>query len=125
MVNKKDNKLILVIDDKQYILNIVKRILEYEGYKVITSNTGSNALELIKTENPDLIITDINIGEMNGLDLCREIRDNILYKHTQIIVLSGERPIDIQKQIELKISKWVTKPFEYKEFVDIINSLLH
>jgi DNA-binding response OmpR family regulator len=125
MVNKKDNKSILVIDDKQYILNIVKRILEYEGYKVITSNTGSNALELIKTENPDLIITDINIGEMNGLDLCREIRDNILYKHTQIIVLSGERPIDIQKQIELKISKWITKPFEYKEFVNIINSLLH
>ena len=125
MVNKKDNKLVLVVDDKQYILNIVKRILEYEGYKVITSKTGSNALELIKTENPDLIITDINIGEMNGLDLCREIRDNILYKHTQIIVLSGERPIDIQKQIELKISKWITKPFEYKEFVDIINSLLH
>jgi len=111
-------KRILVIDDDENILNLLTDILEAENFQVITANNTEDGYKKATTLQPDLIITDITMPKIGGLELCRLLRNDIRTKSTPIIMLTVLSS-DTDKVIGLEIGAddYITKPFSTKELV--------
>lgn len=124
MVNKK--KLILVVDDEPDTLELMHTILEHEGYDVINTQDGKQALEAI-SHNPDLILLDIRMpGEMNGIDVCKRIKNDPKYKSIPIIFCSA-KVLDhhIEEGFQAGGDEYITKPFNSNELLKIISKYVN
>ncbi len=113
-------KKILVVDDEQNILYALRIILELEGYDVTTAQSGAKAIEVLQTEKPALIITDILMPEMDGWELIRRIREELKLK-TPIMVLTVTYPGQqetIRKKYDVKA--FIRKPFDKKELIEAV-----
>ncbi|MDN6161663.1 MAG: response regulator YycF [Atopostipes sp.] len=108
-------KKILVVDDEKPISDIIKFNLEKEGYETITAFDGEEALEKVEEENPDLIVLDIMLPKIDGLDVVREVRKD--YDMPVIMVTAKETEIDKVLGLELGADDYVTKPFSNRELV--------
>ena len=116
---------ILVVDDEKNILELVRFNLEREGYQVITSLDGVRGLELARSENPDLIVLDVMLPEMNGLEVCRELHQDPATKKIPIIMLSARADeLDRVLGLEMGADDYVTKPFSPRELVARIKARL-
>ncbi|OPY57684.1 MAG: Alkaline phosphatase synthesis transcriptional regulatory protein PhoP [Pelotomaculum sp. PtaU1.Bin035] len=116
---------ILVVDDEKNILELVRFNLEREGYQVLTALNGVQGLELARTRAPDLIVLDIMLPEMNGLEVCRELRGDTLTKSIPIIMLSARvEELDRVLGLEMGADDYVTKPFSPRELVARIKARL-
>ncbi|MBI4331833.1 MAG: response regulator transcription factor [Chloroflexi bacterium] len=113
---------ILVVDDEPRIVEVVKLYLEKEGYQAVTAGDGRKALELVQRENPDLIILDLMLPEMDGLEVCRQVRRN---SSVPIIMLTAKTE-DADKLIglELGADDYITKPFSPREVVARVKAVL-
>ncbi|MFO8069678.1 MAG: response regulator YycF [Alkalibacterium sp.] len=108
-------KKILVVDDEKPISDIVKFNLEKEGFEVVTAFDGEEALQKVEEENPDLIILDLMLPKMDGLEVCREVRKT---KDIPIIMVTAkDQEIDKVLGLELGADDYVTKPFSNRELV--------
>ncbi|MGY3725186.1 two-component system, OmpR family, response regulator VicR [Granulicatella balaenopterae] len=108
-------KKILVVDDEKPISDIVKFNLTKEGYEVITAFDGEEALQKFQESEPDLILLDLMLPKIEGLDVCREIR-----KTSQvpiIMVTAKDSEIDKVLGLELGADDYVTKPFSNRELI--------
>jgi len=106
---------ILVVDDELFIRDILKSMLE-EEYEVIEASDGEEGLALIRKENPSLVILDYKMPVKNGIEVCREIRDDSLYLHLPIIMLTGKSEIqDKVEGLEAGADDYIIKPFDPKE----------
>lgn len=115
-------KKILVIEDEEKIAKIVKHHLQKEQFKVITAKDGVTGLKLAKQENPDLIILDLMLPELSGLDVCREIRQE---SDVPIIMLTAKaEEIDKLLGLELGADDYITKPFSLAELTARIRAVL-
>lgn len=113
---------ILVVDDDPHILEVVCFALESAGMKTISAANGAAALELAQSTRPDLIVLDIGLPEMDGLEVCRQIRKN---GDQPILFLSSRaEEIDRVLGIELGGDDYVTKPFSPRELVARIGAIL-
>ena len=81
---------ILVVDDETYIVELVKFNLEKEGFQVIVAYDGISALEQVKAESPDLIVLDIMLPNMDGLEVCRTLKQDINFNSIPIIMLTAK-----------------------------------
>lgn len=116
---------ILVVDDEQDILDLVKQILTEEGFEVITALNGEEGLEKVYSQAPDLMILDIVMPGMDGWEVCRKIREDPLYKHLPIIVLTVNRTkIDKIKAFNLGADEYITKPCYSKELLARVKTVL-
>ena len=108
-------KKILVVDDEKPISDIIKFNLTKEGYEVLVAFDGREALDQFQEENPDLIILDVMLPEIDGLDVAREIRKT---SQVPIIILSA-KDSELDKVIGLEIGAddYVTKPFSNRELL--------
>ena len=108
-------KKILVVDDERPISDIIKFNLTKEGYEVVTAFDGREALEQFEAKKPDLVILDLMLPELDGLEVAKEIRKT---SHTPIIMLSA-KDSEFDKVIGLEIGAddYVTKPFSNRELV--------
>ena len=108
-------KTILVVDDELKIVQLVRDYLERAGFRVLTASNGSTALALAHTEKPDLIILDLGLPEMDGLDVTRTLRK---VSNVPIIMLTA-RSDETDKLIglELGADDYITKPFSPRELV--------
>jgi DNA-binding response OmpR family regulator len=115
-------KKILVVDDEKKIVDIVKAYLEREGYRTIVAYDGKVALDLARTEAPDLIILDLMLPEISGWDVCR----TLLAKSNVPIIMLTARDEDTDKIVglELGADDYVTKPFNPKELVSRVRAVL-
>lgn len=123
-LNKADNmsKKILVVDDEKRIVDIVKAYLEREGFAVLTAYDGKEALEVARTRNPDLIILDLMLPEIDGFDVCRTLRKDM---ETPIIMLTArEDTTDKIIGLEIGADDYVTKPFDAKELMSRVKAVL-
>lgn len=113
---------ILIADDDSHIRDVVAFALEKAGMQPIEAKDGREALERFATENPQLVVLDINMPEMDGLAVCREIRKTA---DTPILFLSS-RDDEIDRVIGLEIGgdDYVTKPFSPRELVARVNVIL-
>ena len=113
---------VLVVDDDINIVKLIKLYLEKEGYAVITAHNGRDAIELFKHENPSIIILDIMMPEMDGNQVCREIRKT---SDVPIIMLTAKgETFDKVLSLELGADDYMVKPFESKELVARIKAIL-
>ncbi|HTX92223.1 MAG TPA: response regulator transcription factor [Anaerolineales bacterium] len=108
-------KTILVVDDEPKIVQLVRDYLERAGFRVLTAAGGKTAMALARTEKPDLIVLDLGLPEMDGLDVTRSLRRD---SNVPIIMLTA-RSEETDKLIglELGADDYVTKPFSPKELV--------
>lgn len=113
---------ILVVDDEPKIVSTVRAYLEREGYDALEANDGRKALEIFQRERPDLIILDLMLPEVDGLEVCRQIRRT---SEVPIIMLTA-RQEDTDKLVglELGADDYVTKPFSPRELVARVKVVL-
>ena len=83
-------KKILIIDDEIHILELLKLNLEIYGYEVFTTDTGNNVMSLIEKINPNIILLDLMLPGMNGIDICKKIRNNPLLNKIRILIISAK-----------------------------------
>ena len=108
-------KKILVVDDEKPISDIVKFNLNKEGYEVFTAYDGEEALEKVREVEPDLILLDLMLPKMDGLEVAREVRKT--YDMPIIMVTAKDSEIDKVLGLELGADDYVTKPFSNRELV--------
>jgi DNA-binding response OmpR family regulator len=119
------NKKILIVEDEADILHLVSLYLEKEGFRISTAGTGVHALKLVKEERPDLIILDLMLPEMDGLEVCKKIRLNQDTAMIPILMLTAKaEESDTVIGLELGADDYVTKPFSPKALVARVKALL-
>ena len=115
-------KKILVVDDEKRIVEILQAYLERDDYQVIAAYDGRSALELARSNSPDLIILDLMLPEVSGWDVCRELRRE---SDVPIIMLTArDDTTDKIIGLELGADDYVTKPFEPKEIISRVRAVL-
>ncbi len=108
-----DQRTVLVIDDEQPIVEILKFNLVKEGYSVLEAYDGAQGLELALSKNPDLILLDVMLPKMDGFEVCRKIREK---SSVPIIMLTArEEEVDKVLGLELGADDYMTKPFSVRE----------
>jgi two-component system alkaline phosphatase synthesis response regulator PhoP len=114
---------ILVVDDEQSIVTLLQFNLEQAGFKVISALDGKEALELSKKEKPDLMILDLMLPEISGLDVCKELRQNRI--SLPILMLTAkDDELDKILGLELGADDYLTKPFSPREVVARVKAIL-
>src|SRR5665648_434771 len=113
---------ILVVDDEASVRNLVKSYLVNEGYDLIEADNGADALKLARTDHPDLIVLDLMLPEVDGLEVCR-----ILRAETEIFILMlTARTEETDKLLGLGMGAddYLTKPFSPRELVARVKAIL-
>ncbi len=114
---------ILLVEDEENIRDIVKMNLEMEGYEVVTAGDGKRAIKLTKDQHFDLLILDIMIPEINGLQVCEQVR--LRNATVPIIFLTAkDNPVDKIEGLKRGADDYVTKPFNLEEFLLRVNNLI-
>ena len=107
---------ILVVEDEHRIANSIKKGLEQERYAVDVAYTGSDGFDLASTETYDLIILDIMLPEMNGIEICRELRKNKI--HIPILMLTAKGQTENKVEgLDAGADDYMTKPFSFDELL--------
>ena len=118
------SKKILIIDDSGSMRQMVHFTLEEEGYEVVEAVDGKDGADKLDDVNPDLIITDINMPNMNGIELIKAVRRTDSHKTTPIIVLTTES--EQSKQDAGKragATAWLVKPFTPEQLTDTVKKV--
>jgi len=116
---------VLLVEDEKSITTLIKYNLEKEGFKVYCSETGEDALRIIKEKTPDLVILDWMLPDTSGIDVCRQIKIDKKLKNIPVLILTAKgEPDDKIKGLEVGADDYVTKPFNNKELLLRVKSLI-
>ena len=116
---------ILIVDDEQNIVELIKFNLESSGYNVSCAYNGQDAVDIAKKEQPSLILLDLMLPVKDGLEVCKEIRRDILISNTPIIMLTAKcEELDKILGLELGADDYITKPFSVRELIARVKSIL-
>jgi DNA-binding response OmpR family regulator len=114
--NVSDKKNILIVDDEPHIVNLVKLSLDKKKYDVSGAYSAREALRLIDSRLPDVIIVDLMMPGVNGYELCQSLRENLKTKQIPIIILSAKGQMnDKLHAIDVGADDYITKPFDPME----------
>lgn len=116
---------ILVVDDEQDLLDLIEYNLMKEGYKVLKAENGLEALDVAKEKNPDLVLLDIMMPKMDGLEVCEKMRSDADLKHIPIIFLTarGDEKTEVEG-LNLGADDYVTKPISTTKLISRIKAVL-
>ena len=116
---------ILLVEDEKNIIISIKMFLEKQGYIVEVANNGIEALEKVQTTLPDLILLDIVMPKMNGLTVCRIMKENPETKHIPIVFISAKtQKADIDEALKLGAEEYIIKPFNHEEIKSVIKKYI-
>ena len=116
---------ILVVDDEKDIVELLQYNLEKEGYNISSAFSGEQCLENVKTELPDLILLDLMLPEIDGLDVCKILKSNSRTSNIPIIMLTAKgEETDIVLGLELGADDYITKPFKVRELLARVKAVL-
>ena len=119
------SKKILIVDDSESIREVVSFTLENEGYNILSAVDGKDALNHLDGNPVDLIITDLHMPNMNGIELIKEVRTMEAYKRVPILFLTTES--QAAKKMEAKeagATGWIIKPFVPAKLIAAINKVI-
>jgi len=116
---------ILVVDDEEDIVDLISYNLEKEGFTVIKAYNGEKAIELLKTGKPKLVILDLMLPGINGLEICRLMRKNPGMESLPIIMLTAKGDeVDRILGLEMGADDYITKPFHVRELIARVRAVL-
>jgi len=111
-------QMILIVDDEEDVLELVRYNLDKEGYKTATASSGEEALAKAKAKLPDLVILDLMLPGIDGLEVCKRLKTDVKTQTIPIIMLTAKgEEVDIVTGLELGADDYVTKPFSPKILV--------
>ena len=118
----RDAKRILVVDDEPRMIGFIRMNLELEGYQVLEAHTGLEALEIIRTQLPDLVLLDVMMPELDGFETLRMLRE---FSNVPVIMLTAKGEEDDKVYgLELGADDYVTKPFGSRELSSRVRAVL-
>ena len=116
---------ILIVDDEQNIVELIKFNLESSGYKVSCAYNGQDAVDIAKKEQPSLILLDLMLPVKDGFEVCKEVRRDPLISNTPIIMLTAKcEELDKILGLELGADDYITKPFSVRELIARVKAIL-
>ncbi len=113
---------VLIVDDDADLLDLMTYALRRDGYNVLAAIDGKQALHRFETENPDIVLLDVNLPKINGFEVCRRIRHD---GDTPLIMLTArDEEEDIVRGLQLGADDYVTKPFSVKQLTNRMKAVL-
>jgi DNA-binding response OmpR family regulator len=121
-----NSKKILIVDDEMDLVETVRFPLEMEGYHVLVSYNGEDALNQARKENPDLILLDLMLPKLDGYKVCRLLKFDDRYKHIPILMLTAKtQEKDKALGVETGANEYITKPFEIDDLLKKVKTYLN
>ena len=126
MRSDKQDRSILIVEDSSTTRALIKAIIEEMGdFQTVEARSGFDALKLLPTQEFDLIITDINMPDINGLELINFMKNNPKYRDLPLIIVSTERSEeDKERGMALGAVAYITKPFNANELQEVIKQVI-
>jgi two-component system alkaline phosphatase synthesis response regulator PhoP len=116
---------ILIVDDEEDIRELVELNLVREGYVVLTCETGEQALTMVRAKQPDLIVLDLMLPGIDGLEVCKRLKADSSFQEIPVVMLTAKgEESDVVAGLELGADDYITKPFSGKVLVARIRRLL-
>lgn len=121
-------KKLLIVDDEAHIRMLMEQTLEDledEGVDLLTAENGAEALLLIQNEKPNLVFLDVMMPKMNGMEVCRNVKQELNLNEVYIILLTAKgQEVDRQKGLDMGADRYMTKPFDPDEMLEIAKEIL-
>lgn len=118
------SKQVLVVDDSSAVRQSVTFVLTQAGYTVTEAEDGADALNKLGDAKPDLIVTDVNMPNMDGIELVRQVRDKADFKFVPIVVLTTEaQGSKMEEGKEAGATGWIVKPFDSEKLLSVVKKL--
>ncbi len=126
MQRERRSKSILIVEDSATTKALIKAIVEEMGdFNTVEAGSGFEALKILPTQEFDLVITDINMPDINGLELISFMKNNPRYNNLPVIIVSTERSEeDIKRGMSLGAMAYITKPFKAYELQEVIKKAI-
>jgi len=113
---------ILVVDDEPYMTEMLQSFFEMNNYKCFTAGNGLEALEVVEKEHIDIVITDMKMPKMSGLDLLKQIKET--HKHISAVIMTGfSEEYTTSEALNTGADGYITKPFRNKELLLILRRI--
>lgn len=113
---------VLLVDDDRKLLSLLERGFRFEGFDVQTATRGAQGVELARSERPDVVVLDIGMPDLNGFDVCRQVR---LHLDVPVIMLTARDDVDDKvRALDLGADDYVSKPFAFDELVARVRAVL-
>jgi DNA-binding response OmpR family regulator len=120
-----DRRVVLVADDDEDILTLVNTVLERAGYEVVATRDGAEALAAAMQRRPDLVVLDVAMPEVDGLEVLRRLRAHASTTDVPVLLLSARvQEDDVKRGFDTGANAYVQKPFSPRDFCDRVNELL-
>ena len=126
MQSERTTKSILIVEDSTTTRALIRAVIEEMGdFNTVEAGSGFDALKLLPTREFDLVITDINMPDINGLELINFIKNNPRYNHLPLIIVSTEKSEEDKKRgMALGAMAYITKPFKAHELQEVIKQAI-
>jgi|WetSurMetagenome_2_1015567.scaffolds.fasta_scaffold1506023_1 DNA-binding response OmpR family regulator len=116
---------ILIVDDERMLRLGLARCMENAGFETLTAEDGEQALALVRGEQPDLVVLDVMMRGMNGLDVCRTLRADPAARGVRIVFLSARgQERERAEGLDAGADYYMTKPFDYRDLIRVVKQLL-
>jgi len=117
-------KRVIIVDDSIDVRRVLRMTLEQEGYEVIEADSGRQALEIYPEDHVDMLITDLNMPDMDGIELIKEVRKKPGARFMPIIMLTGEtQPEKKQEAKNAGATGWIAKPFRIEQLLAVVRMI--
>lgn len=118
-------KKVLIADDEPNIVTSLEYLMTKGGYQVAVARNGEEALALVESFAPDLVLLDVMMPQRSGYEVCQKMRSRADWRHIRIVMLSAKgREAEVTKGLSLGADAYVTKPFSSRELVARVAALL-
>ena len=118
-------KKVLIVDDEPNIVISLEFLMNQAGYQVEIARNGEDALDLIASFLPDLVLLDVMLPRVDGFDVCQRVRENAEWDQIRIVMLTAKgREVEVAKGLALGANAYITKPFSTKELAAKVAEML-
>ena len=118
-------KRVLIADDEPNIVTSLEYLMEKSGYEVMVARNGEEALAMVESFMPDVVLLDVMMPRHSGYEVCQRMRSRPDWRHIKIVMLSAKgREAEVSKGLSLGADAYVTKPFSTRELVARVAALL-
>jgi DNA-binding response OmpR family regulator len=118
-------KKVLIADDEPNIVTSLEYLMEKSGYEVMIARNGDEAIALVESFLPDVVLLDVMMPRMSGYEVCQKMRERADWLHIKIVMLSAKgREAEVNKGLSIGADTYVTKPFSNRELIAKIDELL-